>query len=728
MTDTATARVRLHITPFTPTLFPTVIAPSIRPQATNVSFHTIQTEPTKGFGYVELPSADADKLRKKLHGMVLKGAKMKIEIARPEKRKLVVVEENVTDDDEDVVGKQKRAKKTKRRDGEYPGFELPQGRSVKRGWTDNSSSNNNSNSNNIPIDDKKRKQEKSKYTSNREVLFKTNLPEAAAAILRTDARKARKVADKKEQKLREKAHQHRTPAVIHEFAKNTQYPSFLRQEPTNANHGVASEFVAGKGWVDQQGNIVEAAAVGNKREERLAAMPQNEIEIKDDDLDEFVQSKRREAAVLLAQPQAANADEAHEEEEEVAVEEPQVDEQTRARLAEFDQMFGDDSDSDEHFGDVVSGDDDEDGKEIDVVTVVQNEEEEQEGDANVDASVVGSENDDNDDSETVNELKETPAGGASPSLDDRDSSPEVETGRGHSKPAKPDVMSDIEDDNSDDSSEDASSDSDSDSDSDPASGSGPASDSDGSSSSSEDDSSSSPSDSESEDSEEAATSPQPTPRPAAVQQSTPPQQTEQQREIHPLEALYKKSKSDGTPKPAPINTSFSFGFSNDNASDTASILGEDTNEYYYNNDDDETMPQTPFANQRGRGIRSAAPTPDTAAIGKRFSFSLGNNNNNNNNNNNSTYDEEDIYEEDENETDEMAAVNYLPVGTRKSFADDDEKEEEDTAAAGAKHETPFAKWFWENRGDSNRAWKKRRREVMKVARQRENRRVTRKIV
>jgi hypothetical protein len=36
-------------------------------------------------------------------------------------------------------------------------------------------------------------------------------------------------------------------------------------------------------------------------------------------------------------------------------------------------------------------------------------------------------------------------------------------------------------------------------------------------------------------------------------------------------------------------------------------------------------------------------------------------------------------------------------------------------------ESEFQKWFWENRGNVNRAWKKRKRTVAKDKRQRESR-------
>ena len=58
--------IRLHITPFTPALCKVYLAPSILPLAKNISYHAVQTFPEKGFGYVELPAMEAQKLKKKL--------------------------------------------------------------------------------------------------------------------------------------------------------------------------------------------------------------------------------------------------------------------------------------------------------------------------------------------------------------------------------------------------------------------------------------------------------------------------------------------------------------------------------------------------------------------------------------------------------------------------------------------------------------------------------------
>ncbi|KAH0287131.1 hypothetical protein KCU62_g6177, partial [Aureobasidium sp. EXF-3399] len=88
---------------------------------------------------------------------------------------------------------------------------------------------------------------------------------------------------------------------------------------------------------------------------------------------------------------------------------------------------------------------------------------------------------------------------------------------------------------------------------------------------------------------------------------------------------------------------------------------------------------TPFT--RTRDIRSAAPTPDTAAIGRKFSFSFAGNNNFSH--------DDDIEEGYEDEDDQWQNANMEPLGVKEVKEGEEEEE------------TEFAKWFWENRGDSN---------------------------
>jgi len=135
-------------------------------------------------------------------------------------------------------------------------------------------------------------------------------------------------------------------------------------------------------------------------------------------------------------------------------------------------------------------------------------------------------------------------------------------------------------------------------------------------------------------------------------------------------------------------------------------------------------PTTPFTQRdiEWRGLRSAAPTPDTAGLGRRFSFDWRKNS------------QEADDDEDMGDVDSLAEQR-LSQNTRANAKaklaevaeEDEEDEEENAAAAGGKEEKPeseFKKWFWENRGDLNRAWKKRRRDALKAKRHSENRKMT----
>jgi len=74
------------------------------------------------------------------------------------------------------------------------------------------------------------------------------------------------------------------------------------------------------------------------------------------------------------------------------------------------------------------------------------------------------------------------------------------------------------------------------------------------------------------------------------------------------------------------------------------------------------------------------------------------------------------------------SVNTRANATKARLAEVAEEEEHDEAAAAdateEKPESEFRKWFWENRGDLNRAWKKRRRDALKTKRHTENRKMT----
>ena len=153
-------------------------------------------------------------------------------------------------------------------------------------------------------------------------------------------------------------------------------------------------------------------------------------------------------------------------------------------------------------------------------------------------------------------------------------------------------------------------------------------------------------------------------------------------EVNPLEALFKRpnNAASHTPKKPnlEVSTSFKFFDSDVDEGESQSLV----------------IPQTPFTQQdiRQRRQRSAAPTPDTAAPGKTFGDIWA-----------GTSDVSDVDEEDEKE-DAVAG----------------KAEEASTGSKEEKPESEFSKWFWEHRGETNRAWKRRRREAAKEKRQKEN--------
>ena len=156
-------------------------------------------------------------------------------------------------------------------------------------------------------------------------------------------------------------------------------------------------------------------------------------------------------------------------------------------------------------------------------------------------------------------------------------------------------------------------------------------------------------------------------------------------EVHPLEALFKKPNNTAsrTPKKPALAVSTSF---NDLAPDADESESQGL-----------LLPQTPFTQQdiRQRRQRSAAPTPDTAAPGKTFGDLWEGNS--------------DISADDDDDDMQVEDVGEGNVGEAAGGSNEDPPESE------------FSKWFWEHRGETNRAWKRRRREATKEKRQKANR-------
>ncbi len=229
-----TDSMRLHITPLTPELLHAVVGPKLLDSVSNVSYHTIQTFPENDYGYLDLPAMEAEKIKKKYNGAILKGKKIKIEEARPKKRRR---NEETTEE----PAKQepvKKAKKSKKELNVIEGYELPADRKVKRGWTEAKPSKASKMS-------KGKTSVTSKFSDKDELLFRTNLPPNKQDSLKTAKKDKTKTKTKKGEQ------------VVHEFEKSTAQPSFLRQDVGLGIKGNL-EYVAGQGWVDAAGDVVEA--------------------------------------------------------------------------------------------------------------------------------------------------------------------------------------------------------------------------------------------------------------------------------------------------------------------------------------------------------------------------------------------------------------------------------------------------------------------------------------
>ncbi|KAK7752283.1 hypothetical protein SLS62_005819 [Diatrype stigma] len=266
-----TQYTRLHITPLDESLLNIVIPSSVLPNARNISYHTIETFHDKRYGFVDLPEADAEKLKKKLNGAVLRGSKMRIEKARPE----AIPEPSGETDPAKEKKKAKKAKdKSKKRKREIdviPGVEL-EDRKVKRGWTTTeqdmikekrekskkdrmdkrSADDKKDRKDKKDKKDEKKRKIKSKYTDGPECLFKTKLTEAKPAKANDDTAEHKKKKRKGDREV-----------VIHEFEKTVKYPSFLKSSTAKAKPDAVS-FEDGVGWVDANGNVVESVSTKRK--------------------------------------------------------------------------------------------------------------------------------------------------------------------------------------------------------------------------------------------------------------------------------------------------------------------------------------------------------------------------------------------------------------------------------------------------------------------------------
>ncbi|KAL2128107.1 hypothetical protein VTI74DRAFT_9644 [Chaetomium olivicolor] len=316
---------RLHVTPLDAELLKIVVSSALLPKARNISYHTIETFPEKRYGFLELPNEDAEKLRKKLNGSVLKGVKIRIERARPSRipaplgNKAMAKEKRSKKAAEGVPPPKDKTKKRKRGAEELSGVVLEEGRKIKRGWTtaDEPREKRSKKDKEKKLKDKK-KQPKSKYTDHPECLVKTILPANAAPTL--DADPSTPAKKKKKGKSRE--------VVVHEFEKTTKFPTFLKSAAGMGSSKPPPQYVDGNGWVDEHGNVVEAVKARSppaakillwsksedkpkkavSDDESSSSSSDGEAEAEDESSDERAEEDKSEVTAPAAEDSSASSD------------------------------------------------------------------------------------------------------------------------------------------------------------------------------------------------------------------------------------------------------------------------------------------------------------------------------------------------------------------------------------------------------------------------------------
>ncbi|KAL9023606.1 MAG: hypothetical protein Q9196_007098 [Gyalolechia fulgens] len=182
---------------------------------------------------------------------------MKVEKAREEKAR----KESRDSGAEKIESKSRQGKKgrsgARQEEGVLPGVELPKDRKVERGWTEPSAKEAGKPKKGKKLAKHEATRRPSAHTDEPECLFKTKLPPNASGNAAQHAAEAAK------SKKRKRGDSQRT-LVVHEFEKTTKHPSFLRSEAGTNEKKPASSYIEGKGWVDEDGRVLEAERGGRR--------------------------------------------------------------------------------------------------------------------------------------------------------------------------------------------------------------------------------------------------------------------------------------------------------------------------------------------------------------------------------------------------------------------------------------------------------------------------------
>ncbi|KAI9681808.1 MAG: hypothetical protein M1829_000553 [Trizodia sp. TS-e1964] len=221
--------IRLHISPFTPELLNSLLPPSILPLAQDLSYHTLETFPEKSYGYVTLPTAQGKKLRGRLNGLIIKGTKVRIESARPQRSLAISRTDEPTGRKLALRLQQAPIRRPNKRNC-VPGIELPSGRRVQRGWAKPASTAKKS----LLLGDTV---SRARASSKPDCLFRMKLPSPSLSSGRLP---------------------HLREIVVRENSQVRKWPSFLRDDANPPKGSRVLQFIDQQGWFNEAGDLVEA--------------------------------------------------------------------------------------------------------------------------------------------------------------------------------------------------------------------------------------------------------------------------------------------------------------------------------------------------------------------------------------------------------------------------------------------------------------------------------------
>ena len=269
----ASATTRLHISPLDPDILKGILGSqdeAVKEAELSVTYHTIQSEPEKAYGFVSVSPEEAERIRVKFDGKIFRGVRISVAVAR--ESRLERMKRGLEQDGEAESGPEPLRSNVDGQQDLPRGVEL-ENRRVKRGWSQTPQEVQ-------AVKRAKREKREGKSVEGRsgrkfekgDCLFKQRVSgvSSSAAAPGESLQDGGALGSSKKAK-RERSG--RGTVVVKEFEKTTKFPTFLKAAPVDKGR-TATEYVEEKGWVDDEGNVIEEA----RASKRPGRRPRSEIE------------------------------------------------------------------------------------------------------------------------------------------------------------------------------------------------------------------------------------------------------------------------------------------------------------------------------------------------------------------------------------------------------------------------------------------------------------------